>query len=168
MGSSLLNDLVMTFHGYTDYVCSGIVVPHSSTMVASGCYNSTISVWDTQCPTRTILTSKHHNHPIECVYLLRRTPFCSLQRATKCGRQTPAYIVANHQKTVTNISVASTGRRLVPGGLDGLVRIFETSGWNVVAGLRDSALVHKVLIIKFDPNVRDRYFDIASTAEGSA
>ena len=38
----------------------------------------------------------------------------------------------------------------------------------MVAGLRDSALVHTVLLIKFDPDVRDRDFAVASTAEESA
>ena len=42
-------------------------------------------------------------------------------------------MIKNHQKTVTALSLATTERRLVSGGLDGHMKVFEPTGWNVVA-----------------------------------
>ena len=46
----------------------------------------------------------------------------------------PLNLIKSHQKTVTSLSLASNGSRLLSGGLDGHVKVFETIGWNVVAG----------------------------------
>lgn len=45
-------------------------------------------------------------------------------------------MLRNHQKTVTALSLANNGSRLLSGSLDGHVKVFETSGWNVVGGLK--------------------------------
>ncbi|PHH50021.1 U3 small nucleolar RNA-associated protein 15 [Ceratocystis fimbriata CBS 114723] len=44
----------------------------------------------------------------------------------------PLHLISNHQKTVTSLSLASGGRRVLSGALDGHVKVFETTGWNVV------------------------------------
>ena len=59
----------------------------------------------------------------------------------------PLQLLKNHQKTVTSLCLASNGTRLVSGGLDGHVKIFETSGWNVVAGSKYPSPVLAVNVI---------------------
>jgi U3 small nucleolar RNA-associated protein 15 len=45
-------------------------------------------------------------------------------------------MLRNHQKTVTALALANNGERLLSGALDGHVKVFETTGWNVVGGLK--------------------------------
>lgn len=48
----------------------------------------------------------------------------------------PLQLLRNHQKTVTSLALANNGERVLSGGLDGHVKVFETTGWNVVAGFK--------------------------------
>lgn len=56
-------------------------------------------------------------------------------------------MITNHQKTVTSLSLASNGRRLVSGGLEGHVKVFETTGWNVVSSMKYQSPVLSVKVI---------------------
>ncbi|KAJ4508593.1 U3 small nucleolar RNA-associated protein 15 [Exophiala dermatitidis] len=59
----------------------------------------------------------------------------------------PLHMIKNHQKTVTSLSLASNGSRVVSGALDGHMKVFETSGWNVVAGSKYPAPVLSLSIV---------------------
>jgi len=59
----------------------------------------------------------------------------------------PLKLLKNHQKTVTSLCLATNATRLVSGGLDGHVKIFETSSWNVVSGSKYPSPVLSVNLI---------------------
>lgn len=59
----------------------------------------------------------------------------------------PLKLLKNHQKTVTSLCLASNSTRLVSGGLDGHVKMFETSSWNLVNGSKYSSPVLSVGVI---------------------
>lgn len=59
----------------------------------------------------------------------------------------PLKLIKNHQKTVTSLCLATNSTRLISGGLDGHVKVFETSGWNVVSGSKFASPVLSVNVI---------------------
>jgi U3 small nucleolar RNA-associated protein 15 len=71
-------------------------------------------------------------------------------------------MITNHQKTVTSLSLASGGRRVVSGGLDGHVKVFETQtgGWNVVAGAKYPSPILSVRVITSGANAEDRHLAV--------
>ena len=151
-----------TFVGHTDYVRSGSFIPGTmSNMIVTGSYDETVRLWDPRAPTRAVMTFKH-TAPVEAVM-----PMPSGTRVLASADNQisvldliagkPLQILKNHQKTVTSLCFASNGTRLVSGGLDGHVKIFETSGWNVVAGSKYPSPVLAVDVISSGANREDKH-----------
>jgi len=72
----------------------------------------------------------------------------------------PVQMLKNHQKTVTSLCVASEGSRVVSGGLDGHVKVFETSGWTVIAGFKYPSPVLSVSVVGIGANREDRHLAV--------
>ena len=127
------------FRGHQDYVrCGAFMQGQSSGLLASGSYDQTIRLWDPRASASAVMTFKHVG-AVESVLCMPSgttllaaadSQFAVLDIAA--GK--PLHMIKNHQKTVTSLSLASHGSRLVSGGLDGHMKVFETTGWNVVAG----------------------------------
>ncbi|EOO01914.1 putative u3 small nucleolar rna-associated protein 15 protein [Phaeoacremonium minimum UCRPA7] len=132
-----------TFVGHGDYVRCGAFMPASgasSTMLVSGSYDSTVRIWDSRAPRGAVLTFKHEA-PVEAVLPLPSGTTLLAASGNAISvldlvAAKPIRLITNHQKTVTSLSLASHGQRVVSGGLDGHVKVFETSSWNVVAGAK--------------------------------
>ncbi|KKF93251.1 U3 small nucleolar RNA-associated protein 15 [Ceratocystis platani] len=132
------NDPTTTFHGHTDYVRSATFLPGSmANLLASGSYDSTVKIWDPRTGTGAAAMTFKHADPVETVLALPSgTTLLAAASNTisvldlVAGR--PLHLISNHQKTVTSLSLASGGRRVLSGALDGHVKVFETTGWNVV------------------------------------
>ncbi|KIX00592.1 uncharacterized protein Z518_09657 [Rhinocladiella mackenziei CBS 650.93] len=130
---------VETFHGHQDYVRTGSFLPGQSiNLLVSGSYDQTIRLWDPRTPTAAVMTFKH-TASVEDVLCMPSgtTILASAENQIAvldivAGR--PMHMIKNHQKTVTSLCLASNGSRVVSGGLDGHLKVFETVGWNVVAG----------------------------------
>lgn len=130
---------VETFRGHQDYVRTGAFLPgQSSNLLVSGSYDQTIRLWDPRTPSVPVMTFKHIASVEDVLCMPSGTAILAAadnQIAVLdiiAGR--PLHMIKNHQKTVTTLALASNGSRLVSGGLDGHMKVFETSGWNVVAG----------------------------------
>ncbi len=132
---------VTTFVGHQDYVRSGAFMPgQASGLLVSGSYDQTVRLWDPRSSGRSVMVFKHAA-PVESVLPLP-TGTTVLAAADNqisvldlvAGK--PLQLLRNHQKTVTSLCLASNDSRVVSGGLDGHVKIFETTGWNVVAGAK--------------------------------
>lgn len=143
---------VSTFRGHTDYVRTGCFLPtqSSSDILVSGSYDSTIRLWDPRVSGCVMKFA--HTSPIE--YIVPTPSGTTLYAAAGstiavldviAGR--PQHIIRNHQKTVTSLCLASNSTRLVAGGLDGHVKIFETTGHNVVAGIKYAAPILSLLVV---------------------
>ncbi|PWY90924.1 small nucleolar ribonucleo protein complex subunit Utp15 [Aspergillus heteromorphus CBS 117.55] len=129
------------FVGHTDYVRSGAFMPGSlasSGLVVSGSYDRTVRLWDPRVENRSAMTFKM-GAAIETV-LPMPTGTTVLAAADNkiavldivAGK--PLHMIQSHQKTVTSLALASNGERLLSGALDGHLKVFETTGWNVVSG----------------------------------
>jgi U3 small nucleolar RNA-associated protein 15 len=130
----------MTFDGHQDYVRCGDFMPAQSGLLVSGSYDQTVRLWDSRAGGKAVMVFKHAA-PIESVL-----PMPSGTAVLASAENTisvldivaakPIQVLRNHQKTVTALSLANNGERLLSGALDGHVKVYETTGWNVVGGLK--------------------------------
>lgn len=131
---------ITTFDGHQDYVRCGTFMPAQSGLLVSGSYDQTVRLWDSRTGGKAVMIFKHAA-PVEAVL-----PMPSGTAVLASSENTisvldvvaakPMNILRNHQKTVTVLSLANNGERLLSGALDGHVKVFETTGWNVVAGMK--------------------------------
>lgn len=139
-----------TFLGHTDYVRTASFLPSSSSeIILSGSYDNTVRLWDprTHTSTSTSVLRFSHPEPIESVLglpggttiLVASGPRIYIWDLIAARLLTTLH---NHQKTVTSLTLSSlttdalTARRVLAGGLDGHVKIFDTTEWTVVHGIK--------------------------------
>ncbi|KAI9786104.1 MAG: hypothetical protein M1835_003156 [Candelina submexicana] len=158
-------DSIRTFVGHQDYVRSGTFMPgQTSSLVVSGSYDQTVRLWDPRAQGRAVMVFKHAA-AVESVLSLPSgtTLLASADNQISvldlvAGK--PIQILKNHQKTVTSLCLASNETRVVSGGLDGHVKVFETSGWNVVHGSKYPSPVLSLSVIGAGPNREDRHLAV--------
>ncbi|KAH8685807.1 WD40-repeat-containing domain protein [Tricladium varicosporioides] len=151
-----------TFIGHTDYVRSGCFMPGTmSNMIVTGSYDETVRLWDPRVPNKAAMIFKHAA-PVEAVLPMPSgtTVLAAADNQISildlvAGK--PLQLIKNHQKTVTSLCLASNNTRLVSGGLDGHVKIFETTAWNVVSGSKYPAPVLTVNVISTGANREDKH-----------
>lgn len=157
-----------TFVGHQDYVRSGQFMPGglgaSSNMLVTGSYDSTVRIWDSRVSTGSVLTFKHAA-PVEEVLPLPTgtTVLAAADNAISVldlVAAKPLRVITNHQKTVTSLCLASNGKRVVSGGLDGHVKVFETGSWNVVAGTKYPSPILSLSVITTGANAADRHLAV--------
>ncbi|KAK7398203.1 U3 small nucleolar RNA-associated protein 15 [Neonectria punicea] len=162
------NDPVTTFVGHGDYVrCANFMPGTMSNMIISGSYDSTVKLWDPRTGSNTAVMTFKHAAPIEDVLSMPSgtTVLAAAENSISVldlVAARPLNMIINHQKTVTSLSLASNGRRLVSGGLEGHVKVFETTGWNVVSSTKYQSPVLSVKIIPSsdDPESSDRHLAV--------
>jgi U3 small nucleolar RNA-associated protein 15 len=160
---------VTIFRGHQDYVRSGAFVPgQGSSLLISGSYDQTVRLWDPRASDRAVMTFKHIG-AVETV--LSMPSGTSILASTEnqiavldiiAGR--PLHLIKNHQKTVTALSLASNGSRLVSGGLDGHMKIFETIGWNVVAGSKFPSPILSLAVITSGSEKEDKHIAVGMSS----
>ncbi|KKK14992.1 hypothetical protein P175DRAFT_0472269 [Aspergillus ochraceoroseus IBT 24754] len=134
---------IKTFVGHSDYVRTAAFMPGSlasSGSLLSGSYDRTVRLWDPRVEGRSAMTFKM-GAPIESVLPLPTGTTVLAAADNKIAvldivAGKPLHMIQSHQKTVTSLSLASDGQRLLSGALDGHLKIHETTGWNVVAGFK--------------------------------
>lgn len=156
------------FTGHQDYVRSGAFMPGglgaSSNLLVTGSYDATVRIWDARVPSGSVLTFKHAA-PVEEVLPLPTgtTVLAAADNAISVldlVAAKPLRVITNHQKTVTSLCLASNGTRVVSGGLDGHVKIFETGSWNVVAGTKYPSPILSLSVITAGANATDRHLAV--------
>lgn len=162
------NEPVATFVGHQDYVrCANFMPGTMSNMIVSGSYDSTARLWDPRTGRDSPVMTFKLAAPVEDVLSL---PSGTTMLAAAENTVTvldlvaarPLHQITNHQKTVTSLSLASGGRRLITGGLEGHVKVFETTGWNVVFSTKYQSPVLSVNAIPATdaPGADDRHLAV--------
>ena len=121
-------------------------------------------LWDARAPTSAVITFKHEA-PVEDVLPL---PSGTTILAA-AGNQVsildivggkPLRMLQNHQKTVTSLCLASRDTRLVSGGLDGHLKVYETTGWNLVAGSKYPSPILSLSVVSSGTSREDRHLAV--------
>lgn len=156
-----------TFAGHTDYVRSGAFMPGSMAsggMVVSGSYDRTVKLWDPRVDGRAVMTFQM-GAAIESVLPMPSgtTVLASADNQIAvldvvAGK--PLHMIKSHQKTVTSLSLASNGDRVVSGALDGHLKVFDTTSWSVVAGSKYSSPILSLRILTTGPEREDKHIAV--------
>ena len=72
----------------------------------------------------------------------------------------PLHMIQSHQKTVTALALASNGERLLSGALDGHMKVFETTGWNMVSGSKYPSPILSLRAITSGPAQEDKHIAV--------
>lgn len=143
---------VETFRGHHDYVRTGSFLPgQSSNLLVSGSYDQTVRLWDPRTPNGAVMTFKHIASVEDVLCMPSGTAILASAESQiavldiVAGR--PLHMMKNHQKTVTSLCLASNDTRVVSGALDGHMKVFETTGWNVVAGSKYPSPILSLAVI---------------------
>ncbi|KAK4249108.1 UTP15 C terminal-domain-containing protein [Corynascus novoguineensis] len=159
------NEPSRMFTGHSDYVRSGAFIPGgNSNLLVSGSYDETVRVWDARAAGGAVMTFKHAD-PIEDVLPLQSGTTLlaaagSAMSVLDLVAAKPLRLITNHQKTVTSLSLASNGRRVVSGSLDGHVKVFETTDWNVVAGSKYPSPILSLSVVTAGAAQEDRHLAV--------
>jgi len=140
------------FRGHQDYVRSGTFLPAPSPLLVSGSYDQTVRLWDSRAGGKAVMVFKHAA-PIETV--LPMPSGTAILAASDNAISVldiiaakPIHMLRNHQKTVTSLALANNGARLLSGALDGHVKVFETTGWNVVGAMKYPSPILSLSVIQ--------------------
>lgn len=130
----------MTFNGHQDYVRCGTYMPAQSGLLVSGSYDQTVRLWDSRVGGSAVMVFKHAASIEAVLPMPSGTAILAaadnMVSVLDIVAAKPVHLLKNHQKTVTSLALAGNGSRLLTGALDGHVKVFETQGWNVVAGMK--------------------------------
>ncbi len=153
------------FSGHSDYVRCGAFMPGgNSNLLVSGSYDETVRVWDARSPGGAVMTFKHAD-PVEDVLPLPSGTTLLAAAGSAISvldlvAAKPIRLITNHQKTVTTLSLASNGRRVVSGSLDGHVKVFETADWNVVADSKYPSPILSLSVVAAGAAQEDRHLAV--------
>ena len=145
-----------TFTDHTDYVRSGLVSPSNPALVLTGSYDSTVRLWDTR-EGACVMTMRGGGGgaaawPVEDVLMFpsgsaalsASGPILRVWDLVAGGRCVRA--MSNHQKTVTSLAFDGRAGRLLTGGLDRMVKVYDISTYKVVHTMRYPAPVLSLAI----------------------
>lgn len=154
-----------TFVGHQDYVrCGGFMPGQADRLLFSGSYDQTVRLWDPRIRGKAVMVFKHAAAVESVLPLPSGTTLLAAAENTisvldlVAGR--PLQLLRNHQKTVTSLALANNGERVLSGGLDGHVKVFETTGWNVVAGFKYPSPILSLDVISSGTEREDKHLAV--------
>ncbi|CAM9281559.1 unnamed protein product [Scytosiphon promiscuus] len=146
---------VQVREGHTDYVRALAASPSSADTWISGSYDHTVRMWDTRQPKGNVLELSH-GAPVEACLFLPGGGLCVSAGGNEVkvwdllgggGQGRLLHTLANHQKTVTCLALDGTGSRLLTGGLDRHVKIYNLENFKVGTSLSMKSCTVVVLLI---------------------
>lgn len=152
---------IQSFNDHSDYVRSGLIASHNPSLVLSGSYDGSMRLFDIRSGVceMTMIPSSGERIPVEQVALFPAGTMAlssagSILRAWDLvagGRCIQA--MSNHQKTITSLAFDGTASRLLTGGLDHLVKVYDISNYKVVHTMRYPAPVISLAISPDDTHI---------------
>ncbi|BFZ57447.1 U3 small nucleolar RNA-associated protein 15 [Savitreella phatthalungensis] len=152
LGSS---NAIHTFNGHEDYVRSVACMPNSAHLFVSGAYDNTVRVWDSRVQERGSEVARFsHDATVEKVLPIASS---GATVASAGGLETrvwdlvamspiPLRSLQNHARGVSSLALNGTRTRLISGGLDGHLKIYDTQDYKVVHGVRYPSAVMSVAV----------------------
>lgn len=133
----------------------------AASLLVSGSYDQTVRLWDPRSPGNAVMTFKHAA-PVENVLPMPSGTTILAAADNQISvldliAARPLQMLQNHQKTVSSLCLASNDTRLVSGGLDGHLKAFEVTGWNVVAGSKYPSPILSLSVISAGATREDRH-----------
>ena len=148
--------ILHTFTDHTDYVRSGLVSPSNPALILTGSYDCTVRLWDTR-EGSCVMTMRGGGGgaaawPVEGVLMFpsgsaalsASGPILRVWDLVAGGRCVRA--MSNHQKTVTALAFDGRAGRLLTGGLDQMVKVYDVSTYKVVHTMKYPAPVLSLAI----------------------
>jgi U3 small nucleolar RNA-associated protein 15 len=148
--------ILHAFTDHTDYVRSGLVSPSNPALILTGSYDSTVRLWDTR-EGACVMTMRGGGGgaaawPVEDVLMFpsgsaalsASGPILRVWDLVAGGRCVRA--MSNHQKTVTALAFDGRAGRLLTGGLDQMVKVYDISTYKVVHTMKYPAPVLSLAI----------------------
>lgn len=144
-----LQECIHTFkEQHSDYVRAGCVSPVSPDILLSGGYDGKVKMYDTR--TKSVVFEVNHESAVHSVLFLPTGGIFISSGGTHvnvwdafAGGRLIARM-SQHSRDVTCLTLASNGRRLLSGGLDRKVKIYDTSTYSTVHSLDFSNAVTSV------------------------
>ena len=145
---------IVTFNDHTDYVRSGQVAPSNPNLILTGSYDATVRLFDTRTGACEMVMGGpsgegggRNTTPVEqvlmfpsgTVALSSAGPILRVWDLVAGGRCMRA--ISNHQKTITALAFNGSTSRLLTGGLDQMVKVYDVSTYKVVHTMRYPAPV---------------------------
>lgn len=136
---------IQTFTGHTDYVRAVSIVPGTN-LILSGSLDGTARLWDPRAQNPEVATFRHGSQSSGIVYsvlpLRGGTMFMTAGGSgikvwdMTAGTEYPVKEMWNHQKEITALCSNADGSRVLAGGLDGHIKIYDVSTWKIVHGVK--------------------------------
>lgn len=144
---------INTFTDHTDYVRSGQVSAINPSVILTGSYDSTVRLFDARSgDCEMVMGSSGSSNggntmPVEqvimfpsgTVALSAAGPILRAWDLVAGGRCIRA--LSNHQKTITSLAFDANAGRLLTGGLDQMVKVYDIGSYKVVHTMRYPAPV---------------------------
>ncbi|XP_014473334.1 PREDICTED: U3 small nucleolar RNA-associated protein 15 homolog [Dinoponera quadriceps] len=155
---------VISFKDHIDYVRAGAVSPVSPDVILSGGYDKHIHMYDTRMNKK--ILSVNNDASVESLLFLPTGGIFLSAGGTDikvfdvfAGGRLLAKITQHHN-TVTCLQIASNGRRIMSGSLDGHVKIYDTGTYNTLHTLNYSNVILSLGISANDQTI------VAGMADG--
>ncbi|XP_051170261.1 U3 small nucleolar RNA-associated protein 15 homolog [Leptopilina boulardi] len=127
---------ILSFDEHNDYIRAGAVSPVSPDIFASGSYDRTVNLYDTR--TNKKIFTVNHDSPVESVLFLPSGGIVLSAGGTEIkvwDTLTGGKLLArmsNHHKTITCMTIASNGQKILSGSLDRHVKVYDIGTYKSV------------------------------------
>ncbi|RSH85203.1 hypothetical protein EHS25_005010 [Saitozyma podzolica] len=151
---------ISTLSSHTDYVRSALFHPTDPNLLLSASYDTTFRVHDVRLPepSANVMTMRHGDSPIEDILAFPSGGVAvsvggPILRVWDMAMGKCIRALSNHQKTVTSVTFDGTKGRVLTGGLDMMVKVYDVEDWKVVHTMRYPAPVLSLAVSPDDTHI---------------